>query len=420
MPLDFNPAARNAAVTDPPASTDRPRLTRWPVLVGAAALILAPLGFGRWRTETAAAAARPPLAVDPADADFGTVWASPNHRLTVPVRNLSDEPVEVARAWAECGCTNVAPEAFTIPAGGTVPVTLTLDLHPALPGQADAAERGFATHLNFVTRQWPATQRAVVRGRVRHLWKEPPRLDFDGPDALVQDWPATGRTVELTTHPGVRALRLGGPAERLESKPSAAADDAPHTGFAGAAEEERAAGIAPPTAELAAAGAGRYRLTVRPPPTDRTGRFAFALPLIAETDAGERIAGPAVEVRGAVLPDMEVLPAFPRYPAAAAGRPVEVELHLRSRTGRPFRVLKTRVSETRADAAAVAVGSPDAGTEAAAHALSVRREAAPAGSFADRVEVRTTAGTRTLLIRGLGRTPPARRASLSADRSSRR
>ena len=370
-----------------------------------AAVILIPLGFGRWRAETAAATDGPPLAFDAADLDLGAVWAAPGHEATVRVRNLTGSTVRVAGVKPSCGCTTVQPAAFTVPPGGTIPLTVTLDLHPTRPEVAAEPGREWAGYLDFLLPERPRGVRATLTADVRHLLTTVPRVDFDGPDApIITEGSGSRRepakTVTLHAHPGVRTLRLAGPAEPLAEWGSADADatDDPDDTFAADPQA--------PEATLAETGPGIYELAVRPPPALTAGRFSWALPLAVETDDGATFTVPAVAVKGEVLPNLELLPALPRLPPTTVGGPASVTLTLRSRTGTPFELREASAED--GAAAAPTAGGP----AAASHAP---RDAVPAGPYAVTCRLRTDRDRRTLTVRGHGLPPAAHPDSRTAD-----
>ena len=376
-----------------------------------AAVILIPLGFGRWRAETAAATDGSPLAFDAADLDLGAVWAAPGHEATVRVRNLTGSTVRVAGVEPSCGCTTVEPAAFTVPPGGTIPLTVTLDLHPTRPEVAAEPGREWAGYLDFLLPERPRGVRATLTADVRHLLTTVPRVDFDGPDApIITEGSGSRRepakTVTLHAHPGVRSLRLAGPAEPLLER-GFAGDDVP-TDPDDPAERFAADPLAP-EATLTEAEPGVYELSVRPPPAMLAGRFSWALPLTVETDDGETFTVPAVAMRGEVLPDLELLPALPRLPPTTAGGPASVTLTLRSRTGTPF-----ELGEVAAEGGAAA--APTAGGPAAvSHAITVSRDAVPAGPYAVTCRLRTDRDRRTLIVRGHGLPPAVHPDARTAD-----
>ena len=381
---------------------DRRRTGSWPLFAGVLAVALLPAGFGWWRSQTAAAYDGPPLTVDAADLNLGTVWAAPGHEATVRVRNPTAAPVTVAGVKPSCGCTTVEPAAFVVPPGGAVPLTVTLDLHPTRPEVAAEPGRKWAGHLDFLLPDRPRGVRATLTADVRHLLTAVPRVDFDGPDApIISEGSASRRgpakTVTLRTHPGVRSLRLAGPPEPLPERGVLSSEPGPPV--EDLADRFLAEPLAP-EARLTERDDGTYELFVRPPPALTAGRFSWALPLTVETDDGTTLTVPVVAVKGEVLPDLEILPATPRLPPTIAGDQASTALTLRSRTSTPFRLLEVSAEDG-------AAAAPTAGGPAAAnHTVTVARGVVPTGSYAVMCRLRTERGPRTLLVGGYGR-PPA-------------
>ena len=404
----------------PPAEVSRPgtaaRSSRRAALMGAAGLIAGPLAFAWWRLDRVERVTEPRLAVDPAALRLGTVWAKPEHRVVVPVRNLSAGPVEVG-VRPSCSCTAAAPESFTLAPGETRPVELTFDFHPFRPNQAAESTRPFRSVLALHSPDRPSPESFPIEGEIRNLLVGLPRVDFDGADALISDagpdHVARPITLTLEPHPGVTGLRLAGPAVPLgETDGGGFGFDPPVR--AGAASDDAAFDYAPdpaaPVALLEPADDGAYRLTVTPPRLRREGRFAFALPVTAETDDGEFTSAPAIAVRGEYVSDLEVLPNAPRLPVAAVGASAATTVRLRSRTGRPFRLLAAA-----ADGAAVELGD-DAGEPAVAHAVAVTRLRVPPGPYEHALELSTDRGRRVVPVRGHGSANPRDRPAAAVIR----
>lgn len=82
-----------------------------------------------------------PLSICHRSRDLGHVWERADFRWIVPILNTSLKSVDVLNVSASCACVSVSPRAFTVPAGGTVDVVLSLDLRK--PGDASTVAEAF-------------------------------------------------------------------------------------------------------------------------------------------------------------------------------------------------------------------------------------------------------------------------------------
>ena len=356
----------------------------WGLLASVALLIAVPFGVARWRTGTAAAADRSPLAASPGDVDFGAVWARPDHEMIVPVVNRTDRIVRVTEVRPHCGCTDVSPAGFALAPGETIPLRLTLDLLPRRDERAAEETRPFTSTVDLIVpdRRRPAS--LTVHGTVRHLLRSSPRVVFGGRDVLVCGGGGGGKNLRLEPHAGVKELRLTGPARRA---------NAPADPPGGEWDSEPAA----PEAELRREPDGAYRLAVAVPPAAEPGTVEYHLPLAAVLDTGETVGGLSAAVVVEAVPDLEILPAAPRYQSAKVNEPAAVVVTVRSRTGRPFALLGA------ASPSATVTPAADADQPRASHALTLERRPSEPGTFQDDLRLITRHGTRTVSVRGYAR-----------------
>lgn len=149
------------------------------------------------------------LGIDAADLDFGSAWERTDFPWTVTVRNHWDEPVTLTDFSASCRCTAVQPRSFTVPAGGAVPVALTLDLSSAFGGGA-AAEAAFSVRLIPTLAGGPMGQPGwELKGTAaRPVVFQPPMLELEAVRGRV------GRpvTVQVTPQMAAAGLRIIPPA----------------------------------------------------------------------------------------------------------------------------------------------------------------------------------------------------------------
>lgn len=98
-------------------------------------------------------ASRPTLIIaDPHALDLGEVWLSDQYTIAVPMKNVTDEPVEVTSFRSSCNCVQVSPAEVTLLPGETVTVSVTLDLRVGAPMESRGHTRLFDANITPVTR----------------------------------------------------------------------------------------------------------------------------------------------------------------------------------------------------------------------------------------------------------------------------
>lgn len=80
----------------------------------------------------------PPLSIEAASLDFGSVWNSEKFEWTVPIRNATSFPINVDRLEGSCTCTLVTPSSFVLKPGEEVRVKLRFDLFSRTHRSGDA------------------------------------------------------------------------------------------------------------------------------------------------------------------------------------------------------------------------------------------------------------------------------------------
>jgi hypothetical protein len=97
--------------------------TSVPTLVSVQKPVLAPTDIG----------GTPQLVIDEPAYSFGNVEPSSGQDAKIShtfiVRNVGSAPLEISRVKPSCGCTTARLDQPTIPAGGSVNLDATLDLH---------------------------------------------------------------------------------------------------------------------------------------------------------------------------------------------------------------------------------------------------------------------------------------------------
>jgi hypothetical protein len=94
------------------------------------------------------AASPPPpragLFIDPAELNLGEVWESPDFTTTVRLQNTSNHDIAVSKFSTSCDCSGIEPPSPVIPANGSVPLRVKINLTHRLPYAWGAERRPFA------------------------------------------------------------------------------------------------------------------------------------------------------------------------------------------------------------------------------------------------------------------------------------
>jgi hypothetical protein len=146
------------------------------------------------------------LEIDAADLSFGEVFETSQCRLTLAVRNTSGEPVTVSRFDMGCDCATPIPQAATIPAGGRLPLEVSIDLSRR-NGMATSGPRFVEYRLTAVLND-ATVHRWTIRGQVK------PLISAELPDTaavpLFRDGPAPVWTVRVNPTVPISRMTLAG------------------------------------------------------------------------------------------------------------------------------------------------------------------------------------------------------------------
>jgi hypothetical protein len=160
---------------------------------------------GRWLRSPVPAAESPLpaiLNVPVRTLSIGDVWESSAYPWTLPIKNTSDQPVEIEGIGTSCNCTTIEPSRFTIPAGSVREVRLKLDLtsHKEQPTEAT---RDFSVSI---TPRIKGTERGRKEGwEVTARVRSAIRLDVRG-----VAFPSASRLAERPCPSGQSRGRLDG------------------------------------------------------------------------------------------------------------------------------------------------------------------------------------------------------------------
>lgn len=89
----------------------------------------------------------PDLFVSAQDCHFGEQWESDAFEWTLPVKNLTGEPIRIERFHTSCKCLIANTEGMEIPAGGTAQIRLSLDFRSFDVASRPADGVGFSSTL---------------------------------------------------------------------------------------------------------------------------------------------------------------------------------------------------------------------------------------------------------------------------------
>jgi hypothetical protein len=148
-----------------------------------------------------------PLVVPEDCLHFGEVWEEKSFRLSLPVRNPTNNDVKIAGFDTSCTCVAIQPSSVTIPPGGVVDLNIRIDLSAgASPAERSRPVHSFsATLLPRLRESLPFEQGWQIHGRVRRV------LTLQGPSPiflgdLVRGQSVEPRSVKLSAHVPLSAL----------------------------------------------------------------------------------------------------------------------------------------------------------------------------------------------------------------------
>ncbi|MDQ6965228.1 MAG: c-type cytochrome [Mariprofundales bacterium] len=126
------------------------------------------------------------LVIDPAELDLGDSDGSSSLRASLLIRNVSDQPVVIAKLSSSCGCTELRADSMALPAGGFTQLHVTID-----PFGKD----GDIVKRVTVSDPLGGESHATIRFHVSaspHAGVEQGRSLFDGSCAACHSMPAEG------------------------------------------------------------------------------------------------------------------------------------------------------------------------------------------------------------------------------------
>lgn len=247
------------------------------------------------------------LVVDAEHLSFGDVWEDPAFGWVLPIRNMTNEEVEISHFETSCGCGKTEPSSVTIPARGTAEVRLTLNLVTA-HREPDLKGEEFKVAVQPRIGKG-AGQRAgwVVYGRVKRPFViDPPVVDFE--ERLVWGQTFAPRSATITCGLDVAELT--------------ARCDSPHL-------------TAKVTRDVN--NARQFRLEVQAREDMPSGFFNNLVRLTAGTASKKAVPG-AVPVVGRVLEEVGLRPELLAFGAEPIGTNVKETVLLQSRSPHEFAI----------------------------------------------------------------------------------
>jgi hypothetical protein len=251
--------------------------------------------------------AKPILAVDENDLGFGEMWEDPAFAKVLPIKNTTNESIEIAGFVASCSCTKIEPSSVVIPARGSADLRLTLDLRKP---QSDPDGKATDFNVTIVPRIVNPTgpqSTWLVHGTVKHPCViEPQSLDFE--ESLLRGKPFTPRKTTITYRFDVTELT--------------ASCDASFLDFHVTRSESNPR---------------QFTLEVVPRSDAPSGPFKSAIALVARTPDKQGIRG-AVSVDGQIRDDIGIQPECVAFGAEPLGAKLHKTITLQSRGRKSFAI----------------------------------------------------------------------------------
>ncbi|MBY0230421.1 MAG: hypothetical protein K2W96_14145 [Gemmataceae bacterium] len=284
------------------------------------------------------------LSVPVSALDLGEVWETDAFKVALPITNVSGKDISVTDILAGCACVEASPRAFSVKAGETKEVALTIDLTKRGPWERHAAHRPFKVTVV------PVIEKV---GMAREAWvlsmAVPSRITLDTDELAFGDRTVSGqendpRRIEACVH---------GSSAMLEAR------------------------VIPPTAGTATVepmGEGRFKVAVAPSASLPEGPFKFHVELTASGGEGEPSkAVRRFEAKGTLRPEVRAFPAQVFLGPRTVGTTAATTVQLQSPPGAGWEV--ERIECDSADVKVVA-------QEGGAYRVEM---AAKAGDFAAKV-----------------------------------
>lgn len=250
------------------------------------------------------------LVVDEKHLSFGEVWENPAFVWNLPIRNSTNEDLEIAGFETSCSCGRIDPKSLVIPAGQTHECRLTLDLTPRIPKELGLCMRDFEVRIiPHLPRQTRVEKGWTVSGKVRSAVRLSSRaIDYGA--SLVRGQQFSSQTIKIDCCVPLKKISANCRSSQMESKLNALGDDKKH-----------------------------YELEIKIRDSITAGPFEFETKLLMY-DGSTDTSIPAIRIpiRGVIQEDVYPTPASVMFGIVPIGQRIEENIVLQSYSGGDFAV----------------------------------------------------------------------------------
>ncbi|HEY7426950.1 MAG TPA: hypothetical protein VH682_22130 [Gemmataceae bacterium] len=220
----------------------------------------------------------PGLSIEPVELNLGEVWEDPDFTALVQLRNTSDHDIAVSKFSTSCTCSGIEPPSPVVPAKGSVPLKVKMDLTHSLPHAWGVERRPFSLAIHPIVTGGEAPNGWEITGIVRsRVSLSDLRLEFA--DQCTHAGPAVRRKVRATAYLPLAAL---------EATPQ------PH--------------VASVHIEPLRESPGEYEIVIAPDPNLPVGAFQFKVPVTAVAPEDVRYRCATIQVCGEMQPSTRIVP----------------------------------------------------------------------------------------------------------------
>ncbi|MGL4555416.1 MAG: hypothetical protein ACRC33_29970 [Gemmataceae bacterium] len=267
------------------------------------------------------------LLVRPAALRLGEVNETSDHKVVLPLKNVSGRTLHLADIQAGCACVDISPRAGVLEPNQTLAVNLTIDLTKRMPWERHAAEREVRLEIRPRLENGKVPEKGwLLEGKSRaRVTADTNKLSFG--DRPVSGWANEPRVIEARVHGRSGSL--------------AAAVEPPGSGQASVTE----------------LGEGRFNVAIRPASSLPPGPFSFAVALSAgESGDGPKEVYLRVPVTGSMQPEVRAFPAQVLLGPRRVGTAAATVVQLQSPPGAGWEVDRIEIDDADLKAEAVAGG----------------------------------------------------------------
>lgn len=262
-----------------------------------------------------------PLVVEETDLDFGEVWETKTFPWKVKIQNVSASPVGIKRFLSTCACALIKPESLVIPPGGEGQIELILDLSEAFwKDRIDLPEskRAFEVWLSPIVDgagSLPSNTHWLVKGEVkRALSVKPHQVSFETTGAFNANNPVA--RIDVRSRIGLQGLNVDTTPAYLFTAITNPCDDY--------------------------GKAFQILLYLKEPFKHGAARGTIKLTPISNVHMN--IPAMEIPIDGAILGDIQIVPATIFLGTAKVGDTLEETVIARSRSAQPFEFAKPKDS----------------------------------------------------------------------------